>query len=270
MALFSFWACKRVDQSDKKQEKPCDIELTSSEQITPNSQYLAQAVLWYQKSAELRALYLQAFNLAKLQLQKFTGEGNKKPAVVLDIDETVLDNSPYEGYRILNDKEYERETWNAWVEKESAYATPGALDFVNYAKELGVEVFYISNRTIDLLESTVNNLKELKFPNADEKFILLKENDSSKESRRLKVSENYNIVMLIGDNLIDFHQVFENRGDDHAYALVDSMRQEFGSKFIILPNPMYGSWEKDIYGDMDTDAAQKDSIRKCFLNSFRP
>lgn len=215
-----------------------------------NNEYMTLAVAYYQRAAEVTALYHQAFNFARLSLDNSlrTYNRQKKPAVVVDIDETILDNSPYQGRMILKGLMHNRIDWARWCFLEEARATPGALDFLKYAASRGVEIFYVSNRYHkDSLNETIGNLKKLGFPNADEAHLLLKTNTSSKTERRNKVLQTHDILLFCGDNLEDFIDAFENKNSEERKALVEQLRQEFGKRFIILPNPMYGSWEGALY-----------------------
>ncbi len=210
---------------------------------------LQMAVLWYQQAAEMRLSYYQAFEYGKLLLDKKLAENtHQKPAaVVLDIDETVLDNSPYEAYLIDNGITYEDATWKNWTSQARAEALPGALDFVNYVKSKGVEVIYISNRAVDELEPTLKNLKNENFPNATEEFVLLKSTTSNKTPRREKVMEKYDVLLFVGDNLTDFSEGYANRDATMGKDLVDKELELLLENFVMLPNPMYGEWEKAIY-----------------------
>lgn len=232
----------------------------------PIREYSVQAVLWQQHSAEYRALAYQAFNLAKMQLDSILNAKteNRKPiAIVTDVDETVLDNSPFSGKQIELDEEYTHNRWKEWGEKKKATAVPGALSFLNYAKNRGVEVFYISNRTLDQQKETAENLQTVGFPYADEMHIFLKDSTSRKEPRRGIVQESYNIVLFIGDNLSDFSKVFDDRSTEERNSRVDSLKATFGKTFIVLPNPMYGDWETKgiLEGKTNWNTLQKDSIR---------
>jgi len=222
-------------------------------EILSESEHLVMSANWFQKSAEMRACFYQTYNLAELKLKehKENYKGEKPTAVILDIDETILDNSPYEKYLIDNGELYSGSTWKQWSDKASAKALPGALEFTIMAKELGVEVIYISNRKVNELKSTVNNLLNIGFPNADTNFIYLRELDKSsdKTERRAKIMEQYEVLLFIGDNLTDFSQTFAERNSNLGFDLVDDYKNEFGNKFIILPNPMYGEWEGTIYGN---------------------
>lgn len=249
---------------DKNQVSPLENNYTKNE-------YLVQATLWYQRSAEMRALYYQTFNMAKIVLDdKLMRIRLSKPAaIVFDIDETLLDNSPFETESIRTGNNYSKELWMEWTTMEKANALPGAVDFVNHVQDKGVEVFYISNRYHDELNETINNLKKHGFPNADTVHVLLKKDKSDKTSRRNIVSENHTIVMFVGDNLCDFTQEFANRGEDLGFNLVDEHKFEFGSAFIILPNPMYGEWVKAINGNKyDLPDDERDTRRKKTLIGY--
>lgn len=214
-------------------------------QNAKSSDYMLLSTAWYQLSAEQKALYYQAFNIAKLRIDQIVeNQTIKKPAVVLDIDETVLDNSPFQGWCIHNDSNFSKTSWDKWVQKGVAEALSGAVDFTTYATEKGVEVIYISNRHISQLDATVRNMKEKGFPNAEKSFIYLKDSTSDKTYRRDAVSENYEIALLIGDNLGDFDHLFDHRANQAAHKAVEQYKDEFGRKFIMLPNPMYGKWER--------------------------
>jgi len=227
-----------------------------------NQDQLLLSVLWFQKSAEMQALYFQGYNVAQKSLaEKLENPINDKPkAVVLDIDETVLDNSPSEVYLIENNVPYSDEIWKKWVKIASAKACPGALEFTKFAESKGVTVFYVTNRDIpDELDPTVVNLQKLGFPYADKMHLMLREGVSSKEIRRSIISEKYDILVLIGDNLSDFDSIFDKRGTDLGFGAVTEIEEKFGTDFIILPNPMYGPWIKAAIKDAE-GATTRDKI----------
>ncbi len=211
------------------------------------------SVSWYQHAGEMSALYYQGFNIARMRLNEAlaANKQNKLLAVVVDIDETMLDNSPFETNLINNTDSLAG--WHNWTSKSSAKALPGALDFTKYAQSKQVEIFYITNRDDSERASTLKNLEIEGFPFATEDHLLTKSdlslstgNTSSKAGRRKKVSENHEIVLLIGDNLNDFSEIFEDRTINDGKETVEKNRELFGQKFIILPNPMYGAWEKPL------------------------
>ena len=242
----------------------------SSTKSTTTNEHLIMATLWYQRAAEARALYYQAYNLARLRLQQTLNNTSitKPLAVIVDIDETVLNNSPYEARLILQGGHFPQ-YWSEWINQASAEALPGALDFLHYADSMGVAIFYVTNRREQYLEATMANLKLRGFPQVKRTHMYLRTNTSSKESRRQSIAQKYHIAVLIGDNLNDFAAIFEKQPTKRRNALVDSLRHEFGNRFIILPNPMYGEWEGAIYNyQWQIPEEQKAKLRKQALHAF--
>ncbi|MFA5814778.1 MAG: 5'-nucleotidase, lipoprotein e(P4) family [Bacteroidales bacterium] len=209
------------------------------------------AIIWFQKSAEYRALCYQAYNLAELRVKEYLAQPDReKPAaVIFDIDETLLDNSPSEALNIIDGKTYSQERWKVWSGLASAAAIPGSLDFCHFLARNDIQVIYVSNRQNTESTATLQNLQKWNFPFADHNHLYLKSDTSSKELRRNIVEKQYNVILLVGDNLSDFDQVFEDRSVNFGYKTVDSLRFDFGKKFIILPNPIYGDWTKPLTGE---------------------
>ena len=209
----------------------------------PNNDSLLYATLYQQNAAENEALYYQAFNIARLRLDQILKDSSftLSPVIVVDIDETVLNNSPFEAKSIIHNNDYPT-YWKEWCEEASAKATPGAVEFLSYAKSKGVNTYYITNRKAEFQEVTMKNLEKLGFPCVEDEFMLFKTSESNKESRRNKVRENNEIVMLMGDNLNDFTSLYQEQPLDKRHSLTKQMKEEFGKKFIVLPNPMYGAW----------------------------
>ncbi len=235
------------------------------------NEHLVMSVLWYQRSAEMRALSYQTFALARMRLDADrTGRNHsKKPAVVVDIDETVLNNSPHMGKLILENEVFPY-GWKEWVDRAEAEPLPGAVEFLAYAVSQGYDIFYVSNRSADTeMDGTIKNLVGKKFPQADRDHVLLKGKESGKEGRRKSIEQTHEIVLLLGDNLNDLSEVFERKSVSDRSREVDHHRDAFGSRFIVLPNPMYGEWENALYNYARglTDA-QKAEKRKSHLQSF--
>ena len=232
------------------------VEIESQDQ-------LLLATLWYQRSAEMKALYYQCYSNAESALVKNLAgaEGNLSPAVMLDIDETVLDNSPFQVWQIDEKKGFDENDWNRWVNTASAKALPGAVEFTLFADSLGVEVFYVSNRKTTEAAPTLENMSRLGFANADSMHMMLKESSSSKVARRTEIEKNYEILLMIGDNLADLDGVFEKRPDGYGISEVEARKEMFGTRYIILPNPMYGTWLSEM---MKT--AKGETVRAKLLN----
>lgn len=209
-----------------------------------------QSLLWYQRAAETDALYLQGYNMATDRIFEYEATaGAMPPAVVLDIDETVLDNSPFNVDMLRKGYSYSEEKWAEWCEMREALPLPGVLDFTKLADSLGIEVFYVSNRAADLMGATLDNMRKYGFPNADEEHVMLKTTTSSKDARRAAIRENHEIILLLGDNLGDFEGLFDDRGENYGKSQVAQHSQQFGRKFIVFPNPIYGSWVRAAFRD---------------------
>lgn len=209
--------------------------------------HMELATAWVQSSGEWIALCYQAFALAKIRLdEELKRTKGNKLAVVVDIDETVLDNSPFQANSIYNKTSYPT-GWDEWVNKGVAKPVPGALEFLQYAHSKGVEVYYVSNRKVSGFDMTWKNLKEYKFPLERKEQLLMRTKESSKVARRAAVSKERKIALLIGDNLGDFSEDFEHQSVAPRNAAVEKAKNHFGNKYIVLPNPMYGDWEGAIY-----------------------
>lgn len=214
---------------------------------TPARDY-TNAILWQQYSGEYRALSFQAYNFARLSLKEaLWNQANGKPnCVIVDADETILDNSAFQGSEVKKGVSYVQTDWTKWTNLVAADTVPGALAFLKFAASKKVETFYVTNREEADHAGTLKNLQKFGFPYADEAHLLLKTTTSDKEPRRQKIAEQYNILLLCGDNLSDFSNIFYREGKD-TKEQVNAMQQLFGTRFIVLPNPMYGDWEKLLY-----------------------
>lgn len=251
---------------------PCDPGLT-----------LLNAVLWVQSSAEYRAAALQTFAaarhgldfalenpFAKGAMEETANDPGQPPAIILDLDETVLDNGEFESRMIRDHKTYESKAWKAWTTEGAALAVPGAAEFLAYAKKRGVTPFYISNRDIGEEPGTRRNLEQLGYPldpNVDT-LLLQGENGwttGDKSPRRAFVAAKYRILLVLGDDLNDFAPASGKTAAERT-AIIDSVRSWWGETWFILPNPMYGSWERAAIGPGGTPCEQVqkkvDALRK--------
>jgi 5'-nucleotidase (lipoprotein e(P4) family) len=247
----------------------CKVRDQKDIEVKENQDGLLFSVLWFQKSAEMQALYYQGYNIAKSSLlEKCKSLKRKMPlAVIMDIDETILDNSPSEACQVLNNVPFSSPMWKTWVKMASAKPLPGALEFTRFADSLGVEVFYVTNRELpDEYAPTLLNLRNAGFPFADSLHLVLKKDVSSKDERRKSIAEKYEIVLLIGDNLADLDSSFDNRDQDLGFTAVVKSKNQFGKKFIVLPNPMYGPWVSAAVKGSE-GKTMKDKILK-ILNSY--
>ncbi|NRD78316.1 5'-nucleotidase, lipoprotein e(P4) family [Bacillus sp. BRMEA1] len=232
------------------------------------------SVLWFQTAGEAKALYYQGYNIGKMRLDQFLKEKSQsqalKPAIVLDIDETVLDNSPYQARRVLTGKG-DPIDWSDWFIRAEAKPLPGALEFLKYANAKGIEIFYISNRREAQKEATIKNLKKVGAPYADpEHVLLLSDREVGKETRRSYVAKTHQIILFFGDNLSDFSGFDELTASDRCLG-VDRQKEEFGKKLIVFPNPMYGDWEAAIYRyNYRKSKEEMMKLRKENLQSYQP
>ena len=224
---------------------------------------LLLSTLWVQTAVEYDGTARQAYVLAEQMMRRGLADStwtasteqaemghqeyrDKPPAVVLDVDETVLDNSPYQARLIREDEAYGSESWGAWVRERQADPLPGARAFTQAAVQAGVQVIYLTNRDADLEGATRDNLRAFGFPVDDAPDAVLTQGEQPgwevKRPRRAWVAERYRILLLVGDNFGDFAAevdttVAARRQRGRAF------REYWGTRWIVLPNPQYGSWE---------------------------
>ncbi|MBS0432396.1 MAG: acid phosphatase [Proteobacteria bacterium] len=189
-----------------------------------------------------------------------------KPAIVLDIDETVLDNSPYQARQIRDGATgYSDAAFDAWMREADARPLPGALEFTRYAAAHGVRVIFISNRSHDSTDATIRNLKRDGFPVAGDDAVLnlgaptpgCEAQGSDKGCRRQLVAHRYRVLMLFGDNLGDFLDIADARTPAQRQQLIEPYRGWIGERWFVLPNPVYGSWLKALDGGAKTPADRR-------------
>lgn len=236
--------------------------------------------LWMQRSVEYRIAAEQVYRLATERLPSAVASSGSAAleqidvpqatvatlptAIVVDLDETVLDNSFYQARRAIAGAEYDEPSWQAWMSEASAPAVPGAVEFLREASRAGHRIFYLTNRLCQPSPTlpddpcpakrwTQKNLQALGLPNADEDSALIVRGErpewqsSDKAARRSWIAARYRIVALVGDDLRDFV-------DRRTYAARESeLRKLFGSRWFLLPNPMYGSWERALVDGACTD-----------------
>mgnify|MGYP003393601347 CR=1 FL=1 len=237
------------------------------------SQQSVDAVIWQHASAEARRMYEQCYELAhvKLDLNLLSLDANdpRQPAVIVDVDETVLDNSQHEAEAIAMGWTYDPARWKGWVKRQDCLALPGSLTFLTYAAERGCAVFYITNRAADEKRGTIENLRRLGFPYTDALHVVTQADSSDKPARRAVVSASYNVLLLVGDQLTDFDQRLADRTTDHGRATVAMMHDTLSRYFVLLPNPMYGVWRDAITGSGNaaTDSSKLARVRG-FFNEY--
>ncbi|TCP30830.1 acid phosphatase [Scopulibacillus darangshiensis] len=257
----------------------CSSQTTTSQDVKHSTKAAAaktigeEAIMaddWYQTSGEAEALYYQGYNIGKMKLDEALKKGTgKKPAIILDLDETVIDNSPWDAYVAKEGKSFPYK-WDEWVNAAKAKAVPGAVDFLNYADKKGVDIYYVSDRSTDQLDATIKNLKRDHIPQANKDHVFLKDhNEHGKQARRDRVAKSHDILLYFGDNLSDFPG-FDMKSLKGRNKAVEDEGNKFGDKFVVFPNPMYGNWEDALYGFKDKSAKEKIKDRKDHLNYFQP
>jgi 5'-nucleotidase (lipoprotein e(P4) family) len=266
MKKFSIVVCFIVSACSTSKNAPKSIPLPQNIAITGK----IFASLYQQRAAEYRALCLQAFNIARLRVdENATAITGKPKAIITDIDETILDNSAYEVHQTLQGKDYEPGAWYQWTGMSKADTVPGAAAFLKYAATHGITIFYITNREEKERAGTLLNLKKFDLPNADDAHLILRQGTSSKEARRQLVASSHDIILLLGDNLADFSSLFDKKSLFEREQNTNTVAAEFGKRFILIPNPVYGDWESVVYKYGNTlTTAQKDSAIKSLLREY--
>ena len=300
MRLIAIAACTAIALSAcKRTETPAAPATPTGPVATAPAQTVApananpphdnlNAVAWVQTSVEYKALSEQTYRAAAEQLDKALKEKNwdalvpeergnaptgLKPAVVMDVDETVLDNSPYQARLVRDGLDYDEVTWAQWVAEKKAKPLPGVVDFAKAAAAKGVTILYISNRAEHLKDATLANLRSAGLPVADDSVFLglgtfvegCEQNGSEKNCRRKLAGQKYRVLMQFGDQIGDFVQVVSNTRQDRDQLYAD-YNDWFGERWWMLPNPTYGSWEPALFNNewsLPTDArrqAKRDAL----------
>lgn len=228
------------------------------------------ALNWFQQSGEYQALAYQAFNTAKMAFDNAQPLAGQKKAVVVDLDETMLDNSAYSAWQVKANKPFDSKTWSQWTAARQATAVPGAVEFANYVNTHGGTIFYVSNRKTSEYAATLDNMNRLGFTGANEKTMLLSSDTSNKQARFDSIkAAGYHVVIYIGDNLNDFGSATYHQGNEQRRAFVNQNHQHFGTQYIVLPNPLYGDWESGLAKDYNKlTPEQKLSAREQNLKAW--
>ena len=250
------------------------------------------ATAWYQAALERDLVYRTVYRAAAHRLRAALGDttwdalpkedrGNDPkrlpPAIIVDVDETVLDNSPSQVRQIREGRGFDEAKWGEWVSERKAKALPGAAEFLSEAAKQGVTVFYITNRDASLTDATIANLRSTGFPVAREGQVLglgtvvegCEQEGSEKSCRRQLVGRTHRVLMQFGDQVGDFVQIVANTPEGRRAAMAPYAAW-IGERWFVLPNPTYGSWEPALFGnDWRQPEAQRRAAKQAALDDAR-
>ena len=260
-----------------------DSTTTTTPDLSANGHEDLDATLWVRFAAEYKAITRQTFVAATSQLvlaissndwsaipnsNSTTGpsilEGKpvRPVCVIMDVDETVLDNSAYQQELILNNSSFTGESWARFVNAKVSPAVPGAKSFVDTCRRLGVTVFFVTNRDFSLEPATRENLISEGIMRPSDPDLILSKNErpewtSGKSVRRDSIAATFRVIMLIGDDLNDFLFVKKSNLQQRS-ELAEQYKDYWGQRWFMLPNPDYGSWEMAVTsGSKNSTAAEK-------------
>lgn len=231
---------------------------------TPLAHDALHAVAWMKTSQEYAWTCHQTFRAATAQIEPALADANwdalppsdresspeRLPAaVIVDIDETVLDNSEFQARLVRERSGFDADRWAAWVSEARASAVPGAKSFLDALAVRNVRIFYVTNRGIALRDATIANLRGAGFPDVSTDTVLTRghpvencQEGGAKYCRRRLVGRDYRVLMMLGDQVSDFAHAPDGqigeRGDDWI-----------GRRWFVIPNPAYGGWESDLFGN---------------------
>lgn len=236
-----------------------------AQEVPPASDMLL-ATLWTQRAVEYKANSLTVFTLARIRLDEALADKSwtaapaeqkssyhdLPPAVILDIDETLLDNSRYQVWMLKNNQSFSTKTWNQFCAAQVSTAIPGAVEFAKYADSKGVKVFYITNRGAVTEKDTRENMQKLGFPMGGNVDTFLMQGEKPewggpKGTRRAVVAKDYRVLLNIGDNFGDFDDRYRTSEADRARAFEADMPY-WGKQWLMIANPTYGSFDTAPFG----------------------
>ena len=257
---------------------------TAAEEVDRSFQEQSMlGVLFVQTSPEFAANNIQTYKIATSKidialndknwtaaLEQGTNFSDKPPAIIVDVDETVLDNSAHQARAILGGFSYPT-GWLEWGNEVSAPAVAGVKDFLNYADSKGVTIFYVTNRVSELRKATIENIIKLGLPFDERANPLMMKGEngwgSEKTSRRTLIAEKYRVILMAGDQITDFISLEESSVSMDARLQLSSKYEEmWGEKWFMITNPMYGKWEGAIYNNIFPNTKERKKLRLKALN----
>lgn len=245
------------------------------------------ATLWMESAAEYEASVRGVYAAAKRSLdsalatpdwnalprgEAALGFESLPPAIIVDADETFINNEPFQARAIRDASGFDYARWLAWVDERNARALPGAAEFAQYVASRGVTIFYVTNRDFPAeLDATIATLRTQGFPVADDASnVLLRGTPRApareKGERRKLVAQTHRVLLMLGDNLGDFVDGI-NTGTAARRNVMAPYASWWGERWFMLPNPSYGSWESAVLKDCgerattDPTGCKRDALR---------
>ena len=223
---------------------------------------LLWAAAWSATSAEFGALCHQAYNLAKLRVDMAlqVSDREKPLAVIADVDNTVVHAFSYWGYLINEGKDFfEDASWDRWIPENLMTLVPGALAFLKHCQVNDVEVFYVTNRDQgnSTFDYALRQLQYLNLPYADADHLRVFRETSNKAPARDAISQSHELLLLLGDNLNDYKRDYYVADVDERFNLMERDRNDYGDRFILLPNATDGHWVRAIFGESEPAASDE-------------
>lgn len=212
-----------------------------------SDQAISRALRWAHTSAEQQAIMQQTYYLAtQLVSERIKGLEEGTWAVALDADETVISNSRYEWELQTSGLESTPANWQAWIERREALPQPGVIKFLEQVRAWGGRIAIVTNRYLTHCSDTEANFRKYGIPYD---VMLCRGEDSQKEPRWASIENGtaspdlppLEILLWVGDNIHDFPdltQDFPSR-NEQAFSL-------FGTRYLVVPNPVYGSWKNNL------------------------
>jgi 5'-nucleotidase (lipoprotein e(P4) family) len=218
----------------------------ASQPMSSTTTVARKDIHWFRSSAEYRGITLEVYRDAGDHLAELTrGFAPQSWAVILDADETVLDNSLHERRLADRNESFTETEWARWVRERAATAVPGAVEFTRKVRALGGRVAIVTNRADSLCGPTRDNLRSI---GVEADVVLCQPVGQSDKNPRFQKIQNgtaapgvaaLKVVEWLGDNIQDFPALTQ------AVRMVPGGYADFGVRYFLLPNPMYGSWEKN-------------------------
>ena len=207
------------------------LESANTETKLPND------IRWITNSSEYKILCEQTYKNAWDNLSDVLKNATSQSAIIMDLDETILDNSDYQVGLTEKNESYKPESWFVWVNQEEAKLVPGAKAFIDSVRTTKTRLIFLSNRMAKNELPTINNMKQLSIYEEDDIFLLRIDKPDKKHIRRAEVIDGTGRIKDIGPLTVlayfgDARHDFPDPDDYYS----------FGKNMFMFPNPMYGKW----------------------------